>query len=107
MHPTYKETQAARKIVTLHRVAPSRVTPADLAKALRTIKARGQYISESMRKSPKVQARRARSAASKTIRDPFDWLVADARSAIDRLRASADPRAPDELAALVEYIQGW
>lgn len=107
MHPTYKETKAARKIVTLHRVAPSKVSPADLAKALRTIKARGQYISDCMRKSPKVQAKRARSAASKTIRDPFDWLVADARGAIDRLRASTDPRAPDELAALVDYIEGW
>lgn len=107
MHPTYSETKRAQRTIAVHRADPSKVSAADLAKALRTVKARGQYISESIRKSPKYKARKARAAASKAIRDPFDWMLADARGAIDRLRASADPRAPDELAALVDYIQGF
>ena len=105
-HPTHAEARAARKLLLREKYGPGSVPRHLLAAAEKTLRARTQWLSERHKASPKYRSKAYKAQAAR-ITDPLAYIVKEAKHNIDLLRASIDPRAPDELAALVEYIEGF
>lgn len=103
-HPTYQENRQARVIIARHENDPRSVTPAELAAAHATIRARSQYLSECHRNGPKWRNRSQRKA--NRIADPVQYALNEIKAHINYLRnTSDDPRVPGALAEVVDYIQ--
>jgi len=106
MHPTYLENRAARRLLARANADPRSVTPAELARAHAVIRARGQYMSERIKASPKYRSKVQRATARK-ITDPLQYAHMEATAHIEYIQRSEDPRRSLVLAALAELIVGF